>query len=96
MFSSFLSVQPAVKSSVNNDQNREILKKNPLVAFVPEGAKTKDPENPVTEPVSCDDEFPNFEKEMIHGDEGIVKRVFKDVNWKPNNSIVGGLILLTK
>lgn len=75
--------------------NEELLKKTPLISFVTEAAKPEpekilDPEDSVSAPF-----LDNISK-LKSGEVGVIKRVFKDSNWKPNDNIVGGLILLTR
>ena len=66
-----------------------------MISFVtgakkPEPEKFVDPEDSESAPFLI-----NIDK-MRSEEFGVIKRVFRDSNWKPNDSIVGGLILLNR
>jgi hypothetical protein len=73
--------------------NEEHLKKTPLISFVSE-TKKPEPEKIVEDSEST--QFLNNIEKLRSSELGVIKRTFKDSNWKPNDNIVGGLILLKR
>ena len=70
--------------------------KTPLISFVPEGKKKPEPA-PASEPdISGSSDASDMPGPVQMNQSGIVRRVFKDSNWKAKNNIVGGLICLKR